>query len=116
MATRPISRWAVPLLFLVLLAGFAAGIWGNYRDVFPGQGLYRVTGIVDARPTETMLLVRHDAVPGLMDKMDRMVFFVESPEILDRAQLRPGDRVRLTVRQTPGAADRLQIVDVRKIQ
>ena len=105
------GRWAVPALFALLLAGFAAGIWGSYRAVFPGRGLYRVTGVLEARWGETMILVRHDAVPGLMDEMTSMSFMVESRELLDRAGVAPGDRIRFTVRQMP---DRLLVVEIQK--
>jgi hypothetical protein len=104
----------VPLLFVVLLAGFAAGIWGTYRDSFPAKGLYRVTGVFENRVGETMILVKHDVVPGLMPEMKSMAFFVESKELLDRAALQPGDRVRLTVR--PIADDRLLVVEIRKLR
>ncbi|MBI2525164.1 MAG: copper-binding protein [Candidatus Rokubacteria bacterium] len=107
------SRWAAPALFLLLLAGFAAGIWGSYRAVFPGQGLYRVTGVLEARSGEAMILVKHDAVPGLMDEMTSMTFMAESRELLDRAGVLPGDRIRLTVRQLP---DRLLVVEIRKLR
>ena len=60
-----------------------------------------------------MILVRHEAVAGLMDDMESMLFFTESREMIDRAGLVPGDRVWLTVRKTP---DRLLIVEIRKIK
>lgn len=106
-------RWAVPLVFVLLLAGFAAGIWGSYRDVYPGRGLFRVTGVFEGRGSDTLLLVSHDAAPGVMDEMSKMAFFAETKEMLDVAGLRRGDRVRLTVRQLP---DRYLVVEIRKIQ
>ncbi len=111
MAQTP--RWVAPLLFLVLLASFAVGIWGSYRAVFPAKGLYRVTGVFESRAGDTTILVRHDAVPGLMEEMAFMAFFVESKELLDRADLKPGDRVRFTIRQVP---DRLLVVEIQKIR
>jgi len=60
-----------------------------------------------------MILVRHEAVPGLMDDMESMLFFTESKAMLDDAGLKPGDRVRFTVRKTP---DKLLVVDLRKLQ
>lgn len=107
-------RWAVPVVFVVLLLGFAAGIWGTYRDSFPARGLYRVTGVLESRVGETMILVKHDVVPGLMPEMKSMAFVAESRELLDRAALHPGDRVRFTVRQLPG--DQLLVVDIRKVR
>jgi hypothetical protein len=106
-------RWAVPLVFVLLLAGFAAGIWGSYRDVYPGRGLFRVTGVFEGRGSDTLLLVSHDAAPGVMDEMSKMAFYAETKEMLDVAGLRRGDRVRLTVRQLP---DRYLVVEIRKIQ
>jgi hypothetical protein len=106
-------RWAVPALFLLLAASFAAGIWGTWRDIYPGHGLYRVTGVYEARAGDTLMLVNHDAAPGLMDEMNKMAFYAETKELLDRAELRRGDRVRLTVKQLP---DRYLVVEIKKIQ
>jgi hypothetical protein len=106
-------RAAVPALFLLLLAGFAAGIWGTYRAAFPGPGLYRVTGIFETRGGPTLLLVRHDKVPGFMDEMESMAIFAESSALLDAADLHRGDRVRATVRQEPG---RVVAVEIQKIR
>jgi hypothetical protein len=111
MAAPP--RWAVPLLFTLLALGFAAGIWGTWREVYPGHGLYRVTGVFEARANDTLMLVNHDAAPGLMDEMNKMAFYAETKDLLDRAGLARGDRVRLTVRQLP---DRFLVVEIRKIQ
>lgn len=59
------------------------------------------------------MLIRHDKVPGLMDEMESMALFAESPELLATADLRRGDRVRLTVRQEK---DRLVAVEIQKIR
>ena len=107
------SRWPVPLLFVLLLAGFAAGIWGSYREVYPAKGLFRLTGVYEGRGTDTLILVSHDAAPGVMDEMSKMAFYAETKELLDGAGLRHGDRIRLTVRQLP---DRYLVVEIRKIQ
>jgi hypothetical protein len=106
-------RWPVPLLFVLLLAGFAAGIWGSYREAYPGKGLFRVTGVFDGRGADTLILVSHDAAPGVMDEMTKMAFYAETRDMVDEAGLRLGDRVRLTVRQLP---DRYLVVEIRKIQ
>jgi hypothetical protein len=99
---------------VILLAAFAAGIWGTYREAFPAKGLYRVTGVFETRAGETMILVRHDAVPGLMPEMRSMVFVAESKDLLDKAALHAGDRVRLTVRQR--APDDLIVLEIRKLR
>jgi hypothetical protein len=105
--------WIAPVLFAVLLTAFAAGIWGIYRSNFPGKGLYRASGVYETRYTDVMVVVRHEKLPGLMDEMEAMVFQAESKEILDRAKLTSGDRVRLTIRP---AGDRLLLVDIQKIK
>jgi len=102
------------VLFVILLAGFAAGIWGTYREAFPAKGLFRVTGVFEGRGGETMMLIRHDAVPGLMPEMRSMVFVAESRNLLDQAALHPGDRVRLTVRQN--APNDLMVLEIRKLR
>jgi len=106
------SRWIVPSLVCALLATFALGLWGTYRAAFPGKGLYRVSGVFHARASDTLFLVEHDPVPGLMDEMRSMALFADSADLLDRARLQKGDHVRLTIRQT---ADRLLVVEIQKI-
>jgi len=107
------GNWVAPLLFSVLLAAFAAGIWGIYRSNFPGKDLYRASGVYETRFNDVMIVVKHERLPGLMDEMDSMVFQAESKDLLDRAKLLPGDRVRLTIRPT---GDRLLLVDIQKIK
>ncbi len=105
-------RWQAPLLYILLLIGLGTGIWGTYRAVFPAPGLYRVMGVFEERVGDTMILVRHDAVPGLMGEMKSMMFFAESREVIDRAKLLKGDRIRFTLRQTP---DKLLVIDIGRI-
>lgn len=81
--------------------------------MFPARGLYRVTGVFEARSGATLILVKHDVVPGFMDEMLSMALFAESPALLDAAGLERGDRVRLTVRQEK---DRLVAVEILKIR
>jgi hypothetical protein len=101
----------VALLFVVLVALFGVGLWGAHRAAFPGKGLYRVEGVFQARWGDTMILVGHQAVPGIMDEMGTMSFFAESKELLDRADLKPGDKVRFTIRQIP---DKLLVTEIQK--
>jgi hypothetical protein len=104
--------WLVPALVGFLLAGFAAGLWGSYRSAFPGRGLYRVSGVFQRRAGDLMI-IKHDAVAGLMGEMSAMAVYAESEGLLDRARLEPGDRVRLTVRQA--APDTVVAVEIRKM-
>jgi hypothetical protein len=72
-----------------------------------------VTGIFEGRGPDALMLVKHDAVPGFMDQMQSMALYAETPALLDAAVLRPGDRVRLTVRQE---RDRLVAVEIQKVR
>ena len=105
--------WKVVALFVVLLLGFALGIWGTYRAVYPEKGVRRLTAVFQARAGDTAILVRHEAIPALsMGSMELMAFDLESKALLDQAGLKPGDRVRLTIRQTP---DRLLVVRIDRL-
>ena len=108
------GRWKVVALFVVLLLGFALGIWGTYRAVYPEKGVHRLTAVFQARAGDTAILVGHEAIPVLsMGSMELMAFDVESKALLDQAGLEPGDRVRFTIRQT---ADRLLVVKIDKLR
>ena len=87
-------------------------MWASYRAAVPGKGLYRVVGLFEARYGDRGVLIRHEAVPGLMDEMNLMSLEAESRDLLDRAALSRGDRVRLTVRQL---SDRLEITGIQKL-
>ena len=79
----------------MLVAAFAAGIWGTI--IRPAA--YEVRGTIVARPAPDMLLVRHEAVSALgMSAMELMAVSA-SPALLEPVALKPGDRVRLAVRQ-----------------
>ena len=107
-----VRSWYVPVLYVVLILAFGAGLWGSYRGVFPGKGLHRVNGVFVARMGEQMILVRHEPVPGVMDEMQSMLFYAESRDLLDRANLVSGDHVRFTLRQTP---DHLLVVEIHRL-
>ena len=56
-------------------------------------------GTIVARPAANLLIVRHDEIPALgMRAMDLMTV-VTDPTIVDQAGVKPGERVRLAVRQ-----------------
>jgi hypothetical protein len=59
------------------------------------------------------MLVKHDVVPGLMDEMQSMAIFADSPERLDGAGLSRGDLVRLTVRPEK---ERLVAIEILKVR
>ncbi len=98
----------------MLLVGFSVGIWGSYRAVYPEKGVHRVTAVFQSRAGDTTILVGHEAAPALaMGSMELMAFDVESKALLDAVPLKVGDRVRLTIRQTPSA---LLVVRIDRIQ
>ena len=79
----------------MLLAAFAAGIWGTI--VRPAA--YEVRGEVVARPQPSLLLLRHADVPALGMRAMELMAVTAEPSQLDAFDPRPGDRVRLAVRQ-----------------
>lgn len=104
---NPSPRWPLALLFVALLAAFAAGIWGTILR----PPAYEVRGTVVARPAPDLLLVRHEAVAALgMSAMELMGVSAD-PALLDAAAPRPGDRVTLAVRQR---GDRIVLLRIAK--
>ncbi len=102
-------RWALVLLFAALLAAFAAGIWGTLLR----PPAYEVRATVLARPASNLLIVRHEAVEALgMSRMEMMAVFGE-PALLDAADLRAGDRVRLGVRRRN---DEIVLIRIEKLR
>ena len=88
------TRGLLVILFVVLVATFAAGLWGTILR----PAAYGVQGQVVARASPNLLLVRHEAIVGLgMSAMETMAVSV-TPEQLAPLDLKPGDRVRLAVR------------------
>lgn len=92
-------------VFAALLAALALGLWGAILR----SPLYEIRGEVTARPAPGLVLVRHGAVAALgMAAMDLMAVSAE-PALLDRSGVRPGDRVRMAVRQRDDALVLLRI-------
>lgn len=89
-----LPRLAVILVFLVLLAGFAIGIWGTI--VRPPA--YEVRGTVVARPAANLLLIRHEDVAALGMRAMELMAVSADPATVDRAGVVAGQRVRLAVR------------------
>ena len=77
------------------MIAFAAGLWGTILR----PAAYEVQGEFVARATPDLILVRHQTVAALgMSAMEQMAVSVTSAQI-DPLGLKPGDRVRLAVRQ-----------------
>ena len=95
LASAAQARWRLALLFVGLLIAFAAGLWGTILR----PAAYEVQGEFVARATPDLILVRHQTVAALgMSAMEQMAVSVTSAQI-DPLGLKPGDRVRLAVRQ-----------------
>jgi hypothetical protein len=104
----PARRLVVVLLFVVLVALFAAGLWGTV--VRPAA--YEVRGELVARAAPDLILIRHQPVTGLgMGAMELMAV-QGAPATLDAATLTPGDRVRLAVRP---AGDTLTLLWIERL-
>lgn len=88
-------RLVVVVLFVVLVGLFAAGLWGTV--VRPAA--YEVRGEVVARAAPDLLLIRHQPVSTLGMGAMEMMAVRGAAATLDAAQVAPGDRVRLAVRQ-----------------
>ena len=86
---------------------FAAALWGTIIS----PRAYEVRGEVIARPTPDLLLVRHQAIAPLGMKAMELMAVSAEPAQLDAAAVRPGDRVRLAVRQRD---DRLVLIRIQK--
>src|SRR2546426_12391474 len=108
-STRPfVPRRVAVLLFVALLAAFAAGIWGTV--IRPAA--YEVRGTIVARSGPDMILVRHEPVSALgMGAMELMAVSA-SPALLDPVGPKPGDRVKLAVRQQN---DQLVLIRIEKL-
>lgn len=94
MSRRARARRLLVVLFVLLLALFAAGLWGTV--VRPPA--YEVRGEVVARAAPDLLLIRHQAITVLGMGAMEMMAVRGTPAALDSANLSPGDRVRLAVR------------------
>jgi hypothetical protein len=72
-----------------------------------------MTAVFESRTGGTMILVRREAVPGLMGEKSSMALSAESRHLLDSAGLTPCDRLRLAVRELP---DRVLVIEIQKIR
>ena len=90
-----------------MLTAFAAALWGTIIS----PRAYEVRGEVMARPAADLLLVRHEAVVALGMKAMELMAVSSEPAQLDAAAVRPGDRVRLAVRQRD---DQLVLIRIEK--
>ncbi len=101
------ARWGLSLLFAGLLIAFAAGLWGTILR----PAAYEVQGEFVARATPDLILVRHETVAVLgMSAMEQMAVSV-APAQVDALGLKPGDRLRLAVRQED---DRLVLLRIER--
>lgn len=94
-------------MFTGLLIAFAAGLWGTILR----PAAYEVQGEFVARAAPDLILVRHEVIAGLgMAAMEQMAVSV-TPDQVDPLELKPGDRLRLAVRQE---GDELRLVRIAR--
>ena len=81
----------------------------EHADALYGPGIYHgfgtVVGLMPApsplHATRPAVILRHEAIPDLMEQGMTHPFLVESEALL--RDIRPGARVEFTLRDTPGA-------------
>jgi hypothetical protein len=101
------ARWRLALVFIGLLTAFAAGLWGTVLR----PAAYEVQAEFVARAAPDLILVRHEVIAPLgMSAMEQMAVSV-TPVQVDPLDLKPGDHLRLAVRQE---GDRLVLVRVAR--
>lgn len=106
---RVAGRFRLVLLFGGLLVALGVGVFGTILR----PPAYEVRGVLVARPSAGMLLLRHDAVAALgMDRMDLMAVLGDAATI-DAARVAPGDAVRLAVRRQ---GEDLLLIRIEKVR
>ena len=73
---------------------------------------YEVRGTIVARPAPDMILVRHEPVAALGMAAMELMAVAAAPALLDPLAPKPGDRVRLAVRQHD---DRIVLIRIEKL-
>jgi Cu/Ag efflux protein CusF len=95
-------------VFVALVLAFALALWATILR----PPAYEVRGEIVGRPASNLILLRHEAAPALgMSSMELMAVFAD-PALLDKAGVKPGDRVRLAVRRKN---DDLTLLRVEKL-
>lgn len=98
-------RPALPLA-LVMAVVLSLEVGAGAQSV---RGHYRGTGVVLAllpppsslHAERPVIVIEHDAIPGLMDEKMSMPFIAASTALFEG--LRPGDRIAFELQETPGA-------------
>ena len=85
------------------------GLWGTI--IRPPA--YEVRGAFVARPAPDLILVRNESIGGLGMGPMELMGIVADPAIVDTAGVKPGDAVRLAVKQRDGDIVLLRIEKLR---
>ena len=89
------------------MVAFAAGLWGTILR----PAAYEVRGEFVTRAAPDLILVRHETLAVLgMSAMEQMAISV-TPAQVDSLALKPGDQLRLAVRQD---GDHLVLVRIER--
>ena len=111
------ARRLVGLLLLVVV-GLAAPAAAQTARLATPQADWRGTAVVlailpppsDLHATRPVILLQHDAVPGLMEEAMAMPFLVASPALFKG--IRPGDRITFGLQDVPGA---LLVISIERL-
>jgi len=112
-----VARLARRLSGLLLLIVLAAPVLAQPARPAP-KGAWRGTGTVlailpppsDLHATRPVIVLQHDAIPGLMEEAMAMPFIVASPSLFEG--IRPGDRVAFGLKDVP---DALLVISIERL-
>jgi len=112
-----VARLARRLSGLLLLIVLAAPVLAQPARPTP-KGAWRGTGTVlailpppsDLHATRPVIVLQHDAIPGLMEEAMAMPFIVASPALFEG--IRPGDRVAFGLKDVP---DALLVISIERL-
>jgi hypothetical protein len=89
------GRLGLTVLFAALVVALALSLWSTVIR----RPAYEIRGVLVARPSPGLLLVRHDAVAALGMSAMELMAVVGDARLIDAANVAPGDTVRLGVRE-----------------
>jgi Cu/Ag efflux protein CusF len=113
-----VRRFPRRLAALVLLTALAAPVAAQPARPTAVKPDWRGTGVVlsllrppsDLHATRPVIVVHHEAIPGLMESPMSMPFFVASAALFEG--LRPGDRIAFGLKDVP---DALLVISIERL-
>jgi Cu/Ag efflux protein CusF len=113
-----VDRLAGRLSGLLLVLALAAPVAAQPARPATGRADWRGTAVVlavlpppsDLHATRPVIVLQHEAIPGLMDHAMTMPFLVASPALFEG--IRPGDRVTFGLQDVP---DALLVISIERL-